>query len=280
MAGTHPRCSVPNFMESRYGSAQFPVIIQSADGSRTAHVQGDLNIFDCRYLYLIGLDLVPDPPGDVVHFELCDHVLVRDCHLDGGARIAQETLKANQSQYLYIESSDIHGAFDNAIDYVAVQYGHVINNRIHDAQDWCEYAKGGSAYLRDRRQRIFRLRHGRIHGRPGDGLPVHVAAVDSLRGVRHQGDQQRHPRHRGRGPRRERRLRHPVRVQHALPHRQPLAHVRGGVRRAQLRRRAGRCGTRALPAIPRRSADGARPSSTTARTTSTSRTGTCSSSTT
>jgi hypothetical protein len=147
MAGTHPRSSVPNFMESRYGTAQFPIIIQSADASRSARVQGDFNIFDCRYIYLIGLDLVPDPPGDVVHFEKCDHVLVRDCHLSGGARIAQETLKANQSQYLYIEGSDIHGAFDNNIDYVAVQYGHVINNRIHDAQDWCEYTKGGSAYL-------------------------------------------------------------------------------------------------------------------------------------
>src|SRR4051812_3650971 len=33
MAGTHPRSSVPVFMESRHGSAQFPVIIQSADGS-------------------------------------------------------------------------------------------------------------------------------------------------------------------------------------------------------------------------------------------------------
>ena len=147
MAGTHPRSSVPTFMESRYGSAQFPIVIQSADGSRTARVHGDLNIFDVRYLYLIGLDLVTDPPGDVVHLELCDHVLIRDSHLSGGARMAQETLKANQSQYLFVEGSDIHGAFDNAIDYVAVQYGHVINSRIHDAQDWCEYAKGGSAYL-------------------------------------------------------------------------------------------------------------------------------------
>lgn len=148
MAGTHPRSSVPNFFESRYGTAQFPIIIQSADGSRSARVSGDFNVYDTRYLYLIGLDLRPDPPGDVVHFELCDHILVRDCHLDGGTRIAQETLKANQSQYLYVEGSDIHGAFDNNIDYVAVQYGHVVNNKIHDAQDWCEYAKGGSAYLR------------------------------------------------------------------------------------------------------------------------------------
>jgi Right handed beta helix region len=170
MAGTHPRSSVPVFMESRHGSAQFPVIIQSADGSRTAHVQGDLDIFDCRYVYLIGLDLVPSPPGDVVHFELCDHVLVRDCHLDGGARIAQETLKANQSQFLYVEDSDIHGAFDNAIDYVAVQFGHVINNRIHDAQDWCEYAKGGSAYLLIEGNEFFQCGTGGFTAGQGTGF--------------------------------------------------------------------------------------------------------------
>jgi hypothetical protein len=29
-----------------------------------------------------------------------------------------------------------------------VQYGHVIGNKIHNAGDWCQYAKGGSAYLR------------------------------------------------------------------------------------------------------------------------------------
>ena len=33
------------------------------------------------------------------------------------------------------------------IDFVAVQYGHVLDSQIHDAIDWCMYAKGGSAYL-------------------------------------------------------------------------------------------------------------------------------------
>lgn len=33
------------------------------------------------------------------------------------------------------------------MDFVAVQYGHVINNRIHNSGDWCMYTKGGSAYL-------------------------------------------------------------------------------------------------------------------------------------
>jgi Right handed beta helix region len=49
---------------------------------------------------------------------------------------------------VYLEGNDISGAWDNAIDYVGVQYGHVVGNKIHNAGDWCQYAKGGSAYLR------------------------------------------------------------------------------------------------------------------------------------
>lgn len=170
MAGTHPRDSVPTYFEERYGTAQFPIIIQSADGSRTARVLGDLNIFDTRYLYLIGLDLRPDPPGDVVHCEQCDHLLVRDSHLDGGARQARETFKANQSRHVYIESSTIHGAYDNAVDFVAVQHGHVIDSRIYDAEDWCMYTKGGSAYFRIERNEIFQCGTGGFTAGQGTGF--------------------------------------------------------------------------------------------------------------
>ncbi|HEY0139890.1 MAG TPA: right-handed parallel beta-helix repeat-containing protein [Thermoanaerobaculia bacterium] len=147
MAGVHRRDTIPHYFESRWGTRNAPIVIQSADGSRTARVEGDFNLYDVRYLYLIGLDMRPLPAGDVVHCEKCDHLLVRDCHLDGGAREAQETFKANQSQHVYVERSEIHGAYDNAIDLVAVQYGHLLHNKIYDAEDWCAYAKGGSAYL-------------------------------------------------------------------------------------------------------------------------------------
>lgn len=170
VAGTHPRASVPNYFESRWGTARCPIIIQSADAPRSAHVLGDLNIFDTRYLYLVGLDITPDPPGDVVHCEKCDHLLVRNCHLDGGARRAQETLKVNQSQYVYVESSTIHGAYDNNIDFVGVQYGHVIDSRIYDAEDWCAYAKGGSAYLRVEGNDISRCGTGGFTAGQGTGF--------------------------------------------------------------------------------------------------------------
>jgi hypothetical protein len=175
MAGEHPRSSIPVYFESRWGTVDAPIIIQSADGSRTAHLRGDLNLFDVRHLSLVGLDIRPDPPGDVVHCELCDHFTIRDSHLDGGARAAHETLKINQSQYVYIESSDIHGADDNAIDLVAVQYGHVIDNRIWDAQDWCMYAKGGSAYLRIERNEIFQCGTGGFTAGQGTGFQYMVS---------------------------------------------------------------------------------------------------------
>jgi hypothetical protein len=119
----------------------------------------DMNVFDCRYLYLIGLKLEANG-GDVLHFEKCDHVLVRQTQLVGLGNIAandgpQETLKANQCRNVYIEDSDISGAWDNAVDFVGVQYGHIVGNRIHRAHDWCIYLKGGSAYFRIEANEIF-----------------------------------------------------------------------------------------------------------------------------
>lgn len=155
-AGNYPESSIPNYLERRYGTAAFPIIFQSADGRGSAVLQGDLNIFDCRYLYLIDLTIRPVPAGDTLHFEQCSFILMRGLELDGGlwtaegqtTPVAHETLKINQCQYIYLEQSNIHGAGDNAVDYVAVQYGHVVGNRIHNSNDWAMYVKGGSAYLR------------------------------------------------------------------------------------------------------------------------------------
>ncbi|HXI12842.1 MAG TPA: right-handed parallel beta-helix repeat-containing protein [Thermoanaerobaculia bacterium] len=148
LPGTYGRGSVPGYIESRYGTYDFPLIIQSAEGRGKAFLTGDLNLFDMKYFYLIDLDIIPEPAGDVVRCERCDHLLIRGSQLDGGNREARETLKVNRSTNIFIEESTIEGADDNAIDFVSVQYGHVINSQIRNARDWCMYAKGGSAYLR------------------------------------------------------------------------------------------------------------------------------------
>lgn len=150
VAGTYPESSVPVYWEGRFGSLAAPVIVQAADGNGTAHLP-NMNIFNCMYLYLVGLDISAGG-GDVLHLDSCNHILVRGSTIRGTGDIhtyasPQETLKANQSQYLFIENCDISGAYDNAVDFVAVQYGHVVGNRVHHAVDWAMYAKGGSAYL-------------------------------------------------------------------------------------------------------------------------------------
>jgi hypothetical protein len=61
--------------------------------------------------------------------------------------VAHETVKVNQSTHIYIEDSRIGGADDNAIDFVAVQDGHIVGNRVFGAGDWCGYVKGGSASI-------------------------------------------------------------------------------------------------------------------------------------
>lgn len=153
VAGTYPRDTLPNYWELRYGTAQFPVIVEAADGPRTAVLQGDVNMANTAYVYFLNLDIVPEPAGDAFHCESCDHLLLRNVRLIGGVyspqatSVAHETLKVNQSRHVYVEDSTISGAEDNAIDFVAVQFGHIVRTKASNAQDWCAYAKGGSAHL-------------------------------------------------------------------------------------------------------------------------------------
>jgi hypothetical protein len=160
---------VPPFFESRYGTFQYPVILQAAGGVVNLPT---LNIFDCRYLYLIGLT-VKATGGDVLHCEKCDHFLLRQSKVIGqppSTFNVQEGLKINQSKYVYVENSDISGAWDNAIDYVSVQYGHVQSNKIHNAGDWCIYSKGGSAYLRIEGNEIYDCGTGGYTAGQGTGF--------------------------------------------------------------------------------------------------------------
>ncbi len=143
--GSYPEASIPVYWESRHGTFDAPIWIRG-NGTRAQIVLlGDLNIYDTRYLYLESLTITVS--GDVLHCELCNHLLIRNVKFDGRGA-AHETIKANQSQHLYIENSDLSGAYENVIDYVSVQYGHIMKNKIYNGDDWCAYVKGGSAYIR------------------------------------------------------------------------------------------------------------------------------------
>jgi len=178
VAGTYPESGVPHFWESRYGTFTAPVIIRAADGPGTARLPS-LNIFDCRHLHLVGLEMTAGG-GDVVQIQASSHVLLRDTTIRGTGVIAtyavpQEALKVNQTQHVYIENCDISGAWDNAIDFVAVQYGHVVGSRIHRAGDWAMYAKGGSAYLTITGNEFFDAGTGGFTAGQGTGFEFMVA---------------------------------------------------------------------------------------------------------
>ena len=55
--GDYPDSSFPLYWESRYGTTDFPIIIQSADGPGMARLLGFVNFFDVRYVYLLDLAL-------------------------------------------------------------------------------------------------------------------------------------------------------------------------------------------------------------------------------
>jgi hypothetical protein len=178
VAGTYPQAAVPTFWESRHGTFAAPVIIRAADGPGTARLPS-LNFFDCRHLHLVGLEVTAGG-GDVVQIQASSHVLLRDTTIRGTGVIAsyavpQEALKVNQSQYVYIENCDISGAWDNAIDFVAVQYGHVVGSRIHRAGDWAMYAKGGSASLTITGNEFFDAGTGGFTAGQGTGFEFMVA---------------------------------------------------------------------------------------------------------
>ncbi len=191
MPGDYPADGIPGWMAARYGTAQCPVVIEAVGGPGTARLHGYLDISDCRYLYLVRLDVVTDSGygggGNVIHLASCSHVLLRGCTLngwDGATRQPQETLKVNQSQYLYVEQCEIRSAQWYPLDFVAVQYGHVVSNRIHDAGEWCAVIKGGSASLLLDGNRLYNGRTGGFVAGNGTGFNymtspwIHYEAAD------------------------------------------------------------------------------------------------------
>jgi hypothetical protein len=177
VAGTYPQATSVNYWEDRHGTDAAPIVVEAADGVHTAMFDGDVNMFGVSHFSLIGVDIIRQ--GDTFHCERCDHILLRDLELDGGSA-AHDNLKINQSQYVFVEGVDVegvdvHGADDNAIDFVAVQYGHVSGSRIHDAQDWCAYAKGGSAYVTYSANDVYDCGTGGITAGQGTGFEFMVA---------------------------------------------------------------------------------------------------------
>ncbi len=162
MPGTYAEGDIPGWWESRHGSYNCPVIFQASGGRHTALLHGFPDVYDCTYLYFIDVDIVTDVAssggGNTLHLAACHHILLRGCTLngfDGVENKPQETLKANQVQYLYVEDCDISGAFWYPLDYMACQYGHIRGCKIHNAGEWCVLIKGGSSYFTVENNEIY-----------------------------------------------------------------------------------------------------------------------------
>jgi hypothetical protein len=158
LRGTLRPRAVPSYFENKVGVR--------IDGRRRVRLPS-LNLFNVRDLTLARLTVRGD-----VHCERCDGLTLRGVTINGrrGGELVQEGLKVNQSTRLLVEDSDISGAWDNAIDLVAVNRAILRRNRIHDAGDWCAYAKGGSAYVDVTANRIYDCGTGGFTAGQGTGL--------------------------------------------------------------------------------------------------------------
>lgn len=170
--GTYTDEHIPIYWEDKHGSFRFPIIIRPAEGKSTVRIEAGFNIALCSYVYLTDLILYDTvfATADIIHFQFSQHLLLRNCSLTAHRDMTQECLKVNQCQYVYIEDCDISGAWDNAVDFVAVQYGHVVGSKIHNCGDWALYLKGGSAYFRVEANEFYNAGTGGFTAGQGTGF--------------------------------------------------------------------------------------------------------------
>ena len=172
-------------LEHRQGSAACPIMLQATEGPLSLDLPA-LNFRFCRFVYLLDLHIrasanaqVPGNQDIVLHFADSQDLLIRGVTATGyseaGGKLPQLVFKANQCLRVYIEDCDFSGAEGNTIDYVAVQYGHIVRNRLHDVQAECMYVKGGSAYHLIAGNEMFNsVNHGLLAGQ-GTGFAYMVS---------------------------------------------------------------------------------------------------------
>jgi hypothetical protein len=178
MPGTYNEHFLPanGWFDAKHGSYKYPIVIRSAINTKKAIIASRdiLNFYNCRYLYLAGVN-IRSQANNVVHLEKCDHILLKNLKIIGLGRIGdysapQEDLKANQCSYIYVEGCEIFNAWNVPLDFVSVKNGHILGNRIHRAGDWCIYLKGGSSHFKIARNVIYDARNGGFSAGQGSGF--------------------------------------------------------------------------------------------------------------
>lgn len=178
MPGNYDESNLPvnGWLESRLGTYNYPIIIQSAYKDQTVSLKTAdiLNFYNCSYLYLMNLDL-SSSANNVLHLEKCDHILMKNLKITGLGNLSeytspQEDLKANQCKNIYLEGCDISNAWNVPVDFVAVENGHITDCKIHQAGDWCIYLKGGSSHFVISRNEIYEAVNGGFTAGQGTGF--------------------------------------------------------------------------------------------------------------
>jgi hypothetical protein len=164
--GRYGARALPNYWESHWGTEQAPIVVKAARRGKVSFAA--VNLFDLRWVAFDGITF--KDRFDLFHCELCRHVLLTRSRLTGSPRQLHENVKVNQSQHIAITNSFISGADDNAIDFVSVQYARITGNTIERANDWCAYAKGGSAFVLVARNRIRHCGTGGFTAGQGTGF--------------------------------------------------------------------------------------------------------------
>lgn len=182
-------------LDQRKGTRDMPIVIQAAHPSVRPVLNFRLNFRSVQHVHLKNLLIrIPEgmasSTSDAVQFSRIprdkraaegdlptEHIVIRGCEIDGGGvrpvrpdddvetvaqparrSVSGEVVKVNQCQSVFIERCDIYGTAagnGNCIDFVAVQFGHVVGCDLHGCQtDWAIYTKGGSAFIRVEGNRI------------------------------------------------------------------------------------------------------------------------------
>ena len=155
-----------NWFGDKHGTYAHPLIVRAVNGAGTVTIQGGLNLGNVDYLYLYDLTLQAGGTAgafanNVLHCDHCTHLLLRGLTITGLTPADfQEVFKANQSDYLYVENSDLSGTYQTVLDYFAVRHGHILNSRFHNSGEWCMYLKGGSAYFQIEGNELYDCRFG------------------------------------------------------------------------------------------------------------------------
>ncbi len=157
-------------LEDRVYGPDRPIVFQSADGAESVELPA-VFFNRCRGIYLLNLtfkaagnkQVIPSN-NIVLHFAESQDLLVRGvtaAGLDGPHGLPLLTFKANQCLRIYVEDCDLSNASANALDYVAVHYGHIVRSSFHKTKAECMYVKGGSAYFLIAGNEMF---DGKNHG--------------------------------------------------------------------------------------------------------------------